>query len=63
LFNVILDQLLPIREQLEIMYVRCVLKPVICRMKKLNEKPADADGAEAEKKADSEHDEEIEEEG
>ena len=31
------------REQLEIMYVRCVLKPVITRMAKLNEKPDDAD--------------------
>ena len=37
-----MDLLLPIREQLEIMYVRCVLKPVITRMVKLNEKPDDA---------------------
>jgi hypothetical protein len=38
-----LELLLPIREQVEIMYVRCVLKPVITRMAKLNEKPGDAE--------------------
>lgn len=31
--------MLPLREQLEIMYVRCVLKPVVTRVKKLKEQP------------------------
>lgn len=49
-----MDLLLPIREQLEIMYVRCVLKPVITRMTKLNEKPDDAvEGQNEEQKKES----------
>ena len=39
LFRIILDQMLPLREQLEIMYIRCVLKPVVTRVKKLKEQP------------------------
>ena len=31
--------MLPLREQLEIMYIRCVLKPVVTRVKKLREQP------------------------
>ena len=34
-----MDVMMPLREQMEVMYIRCVLKPVVTRVKKLKETP------------------------
>ena len=42
--NHILGAKLPLREQFEVMYVRCVLKPIISRVKFLNSRNASLSG-------------------
>lgn len=45
LMHNILSKKLPLREQFEILYVKCALKPVLTRMKKLREKVEPEAGA------------------
>lgn len=37
IMRTIMDKKLPLREQFEILYVKCVLKPVLNRIRKINE--------------------------